>query len=355
MVRRVIQVRRGTAAEQAAMSSGDPKPGELVVASDTGAVYVGVDAGTAGGVAVGGGGGGSGDVVGPSSAVDGNLASFNTTTGKLLKDSGIAAADVSSKAAETALNTTHRTGDGSDHADVAANTAARHAESHTVASHSDTTATGAQLNELVGGGETALHGHADPVTFSMKKLFGPDTIQNNSNWVGSPTWYNQISTSSYAVNVAAMDNPSTKGYRVIFQVPDNWKTGSEISVDIGFAVSTSSPAAGNVDLKFIVVAHSFNLSGGGSEGSSAGAEYATSRSATVNEADVAAYSQTFVRKNGIVLTSDGSLGTGDIAAGDQLVIQFTISDGTNSSVTSSYSHVGFLQVNYTATDLKVLL
>ena len=35
-----------------------------------------------------------------------------------------------------------------------------HAQSHTVASHSDTTATGAELNTLVGGGATALHSHA---------------------------------------------------------------------------------------------------------------------------------------------------------------------------------------------------
>lgn len=35
-----------------------------------------------------------------------------------------------------------------------------HAQSHTVVSHSDTTATGAELNTLTGGGETALHSHA---------------------------------------------------------------------------------------------------------------------------------------------------------------------------------------------------
>lgn len=34
-----------------------------------------------------------------------------------------------------------------------------HDESHTLASHSDTTATGAQLDELVGGGSTGLHTH----------------------------------------------------------------------------------------------------------------------------------------------------------------------------------------------------
>jgi hypothetical protein len=39
------------------------------------------------------GGSGSGDVVGPASAVDSNFAAFDTTTGKLIKDSGSKAAD----------------------------------------------------------------------------------------------------------------------------------------------------------------------------------------------------------------------------------------------------------------------
>jgi len=83
-----------------------------------------------------GGGGGSGDVVGPGSAVDDNLASFDTTTGKLVQDSGLTTAEVE------------------------ANTSARHAASHTVASHSDTTATGSELDELTDGSETTLHSHA---------------------------------------------------------------------------------------------------------------------------------------------------------------------------------------------------
>lgn len=37
---------------------------------------------------------------------------------------------------------------------------AHHAESHTIASHSDTTATGAELEELTDGSETTLHSHA---------------------------------------------------------------------------------------------------------------------------------------------------------------------------------------------------
>lgn len=47
------------------------------------------------------------------------------------------------------------------HADTTGQTADdHHAEAHTVGSHSDTSATGAQLDVLVGGGETALHSHA---------------------------------------------------------------------------------------------------------------------------------------------------------------------------------------------------
>jgi len=61
--------------------------------------------------------------------------------------------------ANVVTNTAHITSDGSSHSDVAANTAARHAESHTIASHSDTTATGAELEELTDGSVTNLHSH----------------------------------------------------------------------------------------------------------------------------------------------------------------------------------------------------
>lgn len=62
--------------------------------------------------------------------------------------------------ANVGSNNSHRTGDGSDHSDVAANTSASHAQSHIIVSHSDTTATGAELNTLTGGGDTTLHDHA---------------------------------------------------------------------------------------------------------------------------------------------------------------------------------------------------
>ena len=80
---------------------------------------------------------GTGDVAGPVSATDDNIVTFDSTTGKLIQDSGIGITDVSD------------------------NTAASHAESHTVASHSDTTATGAELETLTDGSNAdSLHAHA---------------------------------------------------------------------------------------------------------------------------------------------------------------------------------------------------
>jgi len=52
------------------------------------------------------GGGGSGDVVGPATSVDANLPQFSGTTGKLIADSGIAAADIAANTAKV-TNATH--------------------------------------------------------------------------------------------------------------------------------------------------------------------------------------------------------------------------------------------------------
>lgn len=65
-----------------------PIEGALAYAQDDNAYYF-YD-GSAWSLFAGGGGGGVGDVVGPASAVDSNIALFNTTTGKLIKDSGVA-------------------------------------------------------------------------------------------------------------------------------------------------------------------------------------------------------------------------------------------------------------------------
>ncbi len=60
-------------------------------------------------------GGASGDVVGPASAVDNNLAAFDSTTGKLIKDSGLPTSVAGTKAVQTVafdFTTDTATGDG---------------------------------------------------------------------------------------------------------------------------------------------------------------------------------------------------------------------------------------------------
>jgi hypothetical protein len=84
----------GTAAERA-LFTPDPAAGiqPLYVwyETDTGDLFVFDTTWHAGG---GGGGGGTGDVVGPASAVDDRIATFDTTTGKLLQDGGSTIAGV---------------------------------------------------------------------------------------------------------------------------------------------------------------------------------------------------------------------------------------------------------------------
>lgn len=72
----------GTAAALNVPASGDAGPAEVVLGNDSRL----------------GGGGGSGDVVGPASAVDGDLALFDGITGKLIKSGGALATSVRSVA-----------------------------------------------------------------------------------------------------------------------------------------------------------------------------------------------------------------------------------------------------------------
>ena len=73
-------------------------------------------------ISIGGGGGSSGDVVGPSSSVDDNLCTFDSTTGKLIQDSGINIQAITDNTAKN-TNATH-TGDATgDTALTLANTA----------------------------------------------------------------------------------------------------------------------------------------------------------------------------------------------------------------------------------------
>ena len=84
----IIQIRRGTAA---LWTSVNPilHEGELGEETDTGFIKIGdgVTVWTVLPYIVSGGG--SGDVVGPASAVDGNVVVYDGATGKLVKDAGL--------------------------------------------------------------------------------------------------------------------------------------------------------------------------------------------------------------------------------------------------------------------------
>lgn len=69
-------------------------PGVNKIKAGSGVTITDTQGGTGQGeVTISATGSGNGDVVGPASAIDSNFASFNTTTGKLIKDSGSKAAD----------------------------------------------------------------------------------------------------------------------------------------------------------------------------------------------------------------------------------------------------------------------
>lgn len=133
----ILKIKRATAAIRAALGAGDPAQSELIHETDTDDLYIG-DGTTAGGILIADASeihaeshtvashsdttatgteletltdgsnadalhvhaGGSGDVVGPGVAVDENIAVFDSTTGKLIKDGLITKAQVEANTAK---------------------------------------------------------------------------------------------------------------------------------------------------------------------------------------------------------------------------------------------------------------
>lgn len=113
MAETLVQYRNptGTAAEWTTADSV-LADAEIGVESDTGKIKIGDGVTTWTALAYfTGGGAGSGDVVGPTSAVDERIAVFDTTTGKLIKDGGVAVAGLATAAQGTLADSATQPGD----------------------------------------------------------------------------------------------------------------------------------------------------------------------------------------------------------------------------------------------------
>ncbi len=100
---------------------------------------------------------GTGDVIGPASAVDGDIVLFNGVTGKLIKDGSNSLADVKNRANHTGTQTASTISDFdtevSNNTDVSANTSARHsAVTVSDSSEVDFTLTGQQITASLKAG-----------------------------------------------------------------------------------------------------------------------------------------------------------------------------------------------------------
>jgi len=121
-----------------------------------------------------------------------------------------------------------------DHDGISENTAARHDESHSVASHNDTTATGAELNTLTDGSETALHYH------NLLADNGQTGVTYTTGGAAELR-YNNVKTMDTGVGLIKVHGPSLSDY---IQLKHDDTFGSITNTNHGGGISFSGYTAG---------------------------------------------------------------------------------------------------------------
>lgn len=122
------------------------------------------------------GGAGSGDVVGPASAVDNNIATFDTTTGKLIQDSGVAISDVTAN-----TSARHDAVTVSDSAEIDFTLTGQQITASLIASSIDETKLDASVNASLDLADSALQNVVEDTTPQL----GGDLDLNDNNIIST--------------------------------------------------------------------------------------------------------------------------------------------------------------------------
>lgn len=139
-----------------------------------------------------------------------------------------------------------------------------------------------------------------------------------------------------ALTTSAATPAATAYLQSWWHVPENWISGTPITFDYYWGVSSwAGGTTAYVDIYMTASTHTFNPVG--DESNYLGREYSTTRSQQITVTGMSCYSQTFKKDTGIVLTSDGTMGSGVLSPGDQVVLKWWPQQSTYASPGATFS------------------
>lgn len=154
----------------------------------------------------------------------------------------------------------------------------------------------------------------------------------------------------YATITPSGSTPIATGFgETIWHVPHNWKTGTSISFDYGFGISSSSVPLGYLDIYWSASTHSFNKDE--DEDNYLGREYSTSRFKSWSILATTVYTQTFRTIENIELSSDGMMSGSPIYTGDQISMRwYHKQTAIESATTATMARMMYIRMKYLVND-----